>query len=175
MRKSLEIALNIGTAGAVALAAYVLTTERIMPALKELAVIRVGDAVEEPIKVVEFGSDSTVSIPGGRPVVLSVFRSTCAACTRAAPGWLDLRRAIPGDTDFIAIALEEGPSALEYAGRHLPGTRVATPLATDDFITRFDIRAVPTTLVIDAEGELRAHDTGPLQPSDIRRLADLVR
>lgn len=173
--RTIDVALNIGTAAAVVLAGYVLTTERILPALRDLAVVRVGDTVREPVEFLELESNSTVTVPDARPVVLSVFRSTCAACTRAAPGWLDLRRALSGEADFIAVALEEGQPALEYAGEHLPGTRVATPRSSDEFIATFDIRAVPTTLLIDSEGGLRAHDTGPLLPPDIRRLASLVR
>jgi thiol-disulfide isomerase/thioredoxin len=169
------ILLNIATAVAVAGALYLVTTERLIPAWDDRAVVRVGETVTNPVELHALGADSSITLPLGRPVMLSVYRSTCPACKRAVPGWLELADNLRGRAAVVAVALEDEESGLAYARREMPGADATRPASPSEFVDQFDIQAVPTTLLFDGSGRLVAHRTGPLEPAEIRRLAELVR
>lgn len=169
-----EFTLNLATAAMVVTATYVVATERLIPAWKDRAVVRVGETLQKQIELLALGADSSITVPLTRPVVLSVYRSTCSACARAVPGWLDLAGSLKERALVVAVALEDEGPGLEYARREMPRTVAARPASPADFVARFDIRAVPTTLLFDADGRLLAHRTGPLEPGTIRGLVDLV-
>ena len=97
-----------------------------------------------------------------------VFRSTCAACERAAPEWARLARS-EGMT-AVAVGLEPAAEALPYARSRFPDARAAVATDPDRFAHQFRIRAVPTTLAIDREGRLAFRRAGPLEKSDATAL-----
>jgi len=166
--------LNIGTTMALAGAGYVVATERLIPAWNARAIVRVGETAAHPVELLALEADATIRLPLGRPVLLSVYRSTCSACERAMPGWADLARRLPDSTLVLGVGLEAEAPALAYARRMMPQVLAARPAAPSDFVNQFDIKAVPTTLLFDSGGRLVAHRTGPLEPSQVDELVTLV-
>ncbi len=101
----------------------------------------------------------------GSPIVVNVWASWCAPCRAEAD---DLVRASKrlGDVQFLGINSRDEPSAAEAFVRSY---RVSYPSLLDldgsqllNFYGLFNLRSLPTTMVIDSEGRIAALATGPI-------------
>ncbi|MFQ5746053.1 MAG: TlpA family protein disulfide reductase [Gemmatimonadota bacterium] len=167
-------ALNLGTAGVVAAALGLVARDRVWPAWRDRSRVDPGDRLPATLAFENPTSGDTLRIQTGRPVVLLVFRSTCAACERNLPAWRALARRVGDAAELLAVPMEDAAPGLAYARAHLPSAVPALPLRPDDFIRDLRLQAVPTTLLVDTERRLRLRLAGRLAPSDLDRLAALV-
>lgn len=158
-----------GLVGLIAiLAVSMVVRDRVLPWIADRSVLDPGDTWRDDPSLLDAETGAPVVVDPGTDHLVLVFRSTCAACDRALPGW---RRLADGNRwRVIAVGLESRESALTYARSRLPGTRVAVPGNLDEFTRRLRIGVVPTTLVIDHGGRLAARHAGPLEASVVEAL-----
>lgn len=109
----------------------------------------------------------------GRPLVVNFFASTCAPCVREMPALESVHQAAGDEVSFVGVAVNDRPDdALELAGQ----TGVTYDLASDpqgEFFTACGATLLPTTLVLDADGEVVARLTGEITADElVERLAD---
>lgn len=135
------------------------------PPLPRIALPRIVDSSEaESLSLDSFR---------GRVVILDFWASWCAPCLEALPS-LQRLVATHSDRGLAALAInvdEEDGTALRFAnalGLELPLLRL-TP-GTDEL---FDIKRLPTTVVVDREGRMRARFNGS-HPELEARLAAVV-
>lgn len=165
--KALNSATWLLTAGAVALVVH----ERVVPWVRETAIVDPGESVSEP-DLRDASTGDSVRFVRGVPTLVLVFRSTCPACQRALPGWREAMRS--GAWQVLAVGLESVPAAAAYVGSNLPGARLVRPASPQEFTWKYRIRVVPTTLAIDREGRLALRRAGPLEADDLADLRRLV-
>jgi thiol-disulfide isomerase/thioredoxin len=103
----------------------------------------------------------------GRPVVVNFWASTCAPCVREMPALEAVHQAAGDELAVVGVAVNDRvDAALELAAT----TGVTYPLATDprgEYFTEAGATLLPTTLVFDADGELRRRLTGEITAADL--------
>ena len=169
-RGGLALDLLVGLMALTALSFVV--RERVLPWIEDRSIVDPGELVRDRLFLEDASTGDSIPWNPGAPTLLVVFRSTCPACQRAVPTWVELSSEGPWQT--TAVGLEPAADAARYARTHLPLARAAVPRDIDAFVKRFRIQVVPTTLVIDREGRLAARHAGPLEASDVQELRRLV-
>lgn len=111
----------------------------------------------------------------GRPVVLNFFASTCTPCVREMPAFQTVYEAAAGDIAFLGVAVSDrAADALDLVRR----TGVSYDLASDprgEFFVRAGASLLPTTLVLDGDGNVLRRLTGEITADElIASLADAV-
>jgi hypothetical protein len=159
--------------GLVALTALValsfLVRERVLPWIADRAVLDPGETVRDAPGLLDARDAAPMDLEADSSHLVFVFRSTCAACARAVPGWR--RLADDPKWQVTAVGLEDREAAVAYASSRLAGARIAVPADLRDFTHRFRIDVVPTTLVIDRGSRLAARHVGPLGEEVIEALS----
>lgn len=162
-----DAVLNVATGLLAVAAAFLLVNDRVLPALAERSRVDEGETVGDPLLLRALDDGSTIRIGEDDAAVLVLFQSTCPVCERTAPDWAALAAAAP--FRLFAMGLETDTAAIGWRERKLPGVRLVSPLERSDFMERFRIRAVPTTLLF-VRGRLLLHRIGPLLPEDVARI-----
>ena len=100
------------------------------------------------------GSEGSFADFDGRPVVINFFASTCAPCVREMPEFERSFATYGDDVAFLGLnhreTVEDGRTVAE-------ATRVTYPLASDpdgSLLAAFDGLAMPTTVLLDADGNV---------------------
>jgi len=129
-----------------------------------------SDDATEPVAVETLaapGSENgTVTVPpADRPLVLEFFATTCSVCADQMAVLGDARDELDGSVRFLSVTSEPvGLSVTrtdvrewwrDHDGRWSVGLDDGTALAE-----RYDATRVPTTLVLDADGEVAWRHTG---------------
>ncbi|UCC48150.1 MAG: hypothetical protein JSV41_11860 [Gemmatimonadota bacterium] len=160
-RALLDHALSLAAAVAALAALYLVTTERLLPALRD-APVRLGEG-EQLARVLEFrtlanGHERTgeeIAVPGDRATLLFVFSSTCPACYTNLPAWREVTEAAGGTTTVLAVALERDRSAARsYARRHLSWATAVVPKHPREFVGTLGVDIVPFTALVGRDGVL---------------------
>jgi cytochrome c-type biogenesis protein len=107
-------------------------------------------------------------------VVVNFFGSWCAPCVDEMPAFERVHQALGDQVTFVGMANRDAPAdALDTVA----ATGVTYPTFDDpdaSAITYFGGLAMPTTVFIDATGEVADVNSGPLTESELRaKLADL--
>ncbi len=104
----------------------------------------------------------------GKAVLIEVFAGWCGACKRAAPGVVEaFRSANASAVTFVGVSVDSSPDAalevkrawgIPYAVVHDDG-RVSK---------QYDIRVLPTFVLVDATGTVRHVSTGAPSRADVQ-------
>ncbi|MEO1087735.1 MAG: TlpA disulfide reductase family protein [Acidobacteriota bacterium] len=110
--------------------------------------------------------------PAGRPEMLNaptratgrlvfVFTTQCPACRQAIDGWKEVFKGYGDRVEIVGLALDDAEATFRYADEH--GLPYPVHAAQDPgaYGEALDIRAVPTTLFVDAAGAVRKAWIGP--------------
>lgn len=112
---------------------------------------------------------------GDKPVVLNFFASWCAPCLDEMPAFEAVHQELGDQVNFVGLAnLDTDDKALEIVER----TGVTYPTFTDldaSAITFFGGTQMPTTVFIDASGEVASVDSTTFDEEALRtRIGDLL-
>jgi cytochrome c biogenesis protein CcmG/thiol:disulfide interchange protein DsbE len=132
-----------------------------------LAEVRLGS--------LEGGADRSLGeLIGTRPVVVNFFASWCVPCIDEMPAFERVHRSLGGQVAFVGMANRDAP---EDALATVEATGVTYPTFDDpdaSALTYFGGLTMPTTVFIDATGEVVDVNSGPLTEDELRtRLTDL--
>lgn len=110
----------------------------------------------------------------GRPLVIEIFASWCAACQKASPILADAARARRArETRFVAVSVDDSPFLAAVAAR-----RWAIPydVAFDDrgVADVWEVTRLPTVIVVDAQGRVSRVVAGVPSASEVERWLDEV-
>lgn len=112
---------------------------------------------------------------GTKPVVLNFFASWCAPCLTEMPGFEAVHQSLGDQVTMVGMAYDDQPEdALDTVER----TGVTYPTYSDlegTAITYFGGLAMPTTVFIDASGEVKDVVSRPLGEDELRdEISDLL-
>ncbi|UCC83021.1 MAG: hypothetical protein JSW46_19045 [Gemmatimonadota bacterium] len=166
----LERALNLVTVILGLVAAYLVATERLIPALREEPTA--VDVGERLVGRIEFdrlavvpgsrGGDR-IRVPGQGAVLMLVYSSTCPACYANLAAWDRAVRAAESVASVLSVALEEDlPAARAYARRYLPSTVAVIPKDARRLTGAFGIGIVPSTILVGEDGTVSFMRQGSL-------------
>lgn len=156
----LDRALSLLTVIVGLVAAYLVVTERVIPALRGEPVP--VDAGEKLAGRLEFdllaaspggGKGGRIGVPGEGAALLLVYNSTCPACYANLPAWDRVVRAAEGVASVLSVALDRDRAAARaYARRHLPSTVAVVPRDARRLTGALGIGIVPSTALVGRDG-----------------------
>lgn len=118
------------------------------------------------------GGDVALASLRGRPVVVNFFASFCTPCIEEMPAFEEVHQELGDQVTFLGLAVaDRGDDALDLVKR----TKVTYRTAQDrdgSVIEAFGGTLLPTTVLLDADGEVVARRLGALSADDLRELLD---
>lgn len=181
LKVGFERGLNLLTLTVAILAAYLLATERLIPALRgaptrTLEGEQLSERLQFRVLSGERNDGPAQTVPDTGRTLLLVFSSTCPACFENLPAWEQVAGSGRGSVRVLAVALERDRRAASlYVRRHLP---TATPVVARDaarFAAALGIEVVPFTALVAADGTVEFARPGRLDPASVRVLIDLLK
>ena len=133
-----------------------------------LAAVLIGDPLP-PLALATVPGGQRVKLPiEGRITVVDLFATWCGPCRRSLPALERLRQRFAGRVEFVSIAQDEDPAAVEQFMRelHLGGRVLLDPRGTA--YRGFGAHVLPTTYVVDAAGVVRRINHGSGQGYEAR-------
>lgn len=122
-----------------------------------------ADVNDQPVRLSQFR---------GQPVVLNFWASWCGPCRAEAAEFRAFSERYNGRATVLGIDLREEPSAVrDFAS----AAGLAYPLLMDRdgaVSDRYQVRGIPTTLVIDPAGVVRRRHVGPLTAEQLARYVE---
>lgn len=167
----LERILNTITICSVAVASYLVVTERVLPAVRGPAdLVMEGERLSSALRFEKLGSgadgrssESLVRAPGERSTLLLVFHTACPACYRNLSAWRSLIDAGGGGVAALAVGLDADGRKVEiYTRRNLAGAVAVRPLDGQDLLETLGIEIVPFTAIVGPNGMLEFVHHGSL-------------
>jgi thiol-disulfide isomerase/thioredoxin len=124
----------------------------------------------------EGGADRSLGeVVGARPAVVNFFGSWCAPCIEEMPAFERVHQDLGDQVVFLGLANRDAP---EDALATVERTGVTYPTFDDPdaaALTYFGGLAMPTTVFIDATGEVVDVNSGPLTEDELRaKITDLL-
>ena len=108
----------------------------------------------------------------GTPTIVNFFSTTCAPCVKEMPGFEQLHQQLGDQVTFVGIDVTD----TKAAGRGLvarTGVTYRTGFDPQGNVLRdLNGRGLPTTVVIDRQGQIVEARTGALQPDELRAILD---
>ena len=131
---------------------------------------RVG-AKGSPFAASLVGADGEFVYSGSsnKPLLIEAFASWCGACRRSAGDVAAVGAAArAGKLDVIAISVDDRAADAQRAMQAWP---ITVPVAHDgngSFQRAYDVRVLPTFILLRPDGSVARVTTGPPGPSDLR-------
>ena len=142
------------------------------------------DAASERIAAPDFtvqdaeGNDIKLSDMAGKPVVLNFWASWCPPCKSEMPEFNKVFGEVGSDVHFMMVdAVDGGRETKAKGSAYVEQEGFAFPVYYDmeqDASTQYGIRAIPTTLFIDADGYIAGGVEGAIDEETLRRGIDLI-
>lgn len=142
-------------------------------AVEEYAVEKRTDPVQITAETYQ-GSDVDFADYVGSPVVMNFWYAACAPCRIEAPHLRKLNEQFAGKVNFLGVNVRDEKDAalafersFEIPYESVQDTSGAIQLAMTQYVP---LQAVPTTLVLDRKGRVRARVIGAVEESTLRSL-----
>jgi thiol-disulfide isomerase/thioredoxin len=135
-----------------------------------------ASVAEVRLASLEGGADRPLrDLIGTTPVVINFFGSWCAPCIEEMPAFERVHRDLGDQVTFLGMANRDAP---EDALATVEATGVTYPVFDDpdaNALTYFGGLAMPTTVFIDASGQVVDVNSGPLTEDELRaRITDVL-
>jgi cytochrome c biogenesis protein CcmG, thiol:disulfide interchange protein DsbE len=114
--------------------------------------------------------DVAVTRYRGRPLVINLWATWCAPCVEEMPAFQQVAVATRGRVAVLGVNVADDPDA---AKAFVARIGITYDLAADphqEFFRQIAAIGMPTTLLVDSQGTVVYHHTGPLDASALRRL-----
>jgi thiol-disulfide isomerase/thioredoxin len=138
----------------------------------ELAVEERGEAVEFSGQTFDGDTISTDTLEG--PALVNFWYASCAPCRVEAPDLANLSQEFSNDVDFVGVNVRDaGDTAAAFErnfGIDYPSIEGRDGKVLLDFADYVPPQAVPTTLILDAEGRVAARVLGAVEHSTLKSL-----
>ena len=116
------------------------------------------------------GEEVSLATLQGSPVVVNFFASTCAPCIKEMPALEEVHAELGDRVEFLGLAVTDRP---EDAQRLVRQTGVTYPTAQDkdgSVIAELGGTMLPTTVLLDADGNIVRTHTGEIDADELREL-----
>jgi thiol-disulfide isomerase/thioredoxin len=116
------------------------------------------------------GDEVSLATLQGSPVVVNFFASTCAPCITEMPALEEVHLAVQEQVEFLGLAVSDRPEA---AQRLVDQTGISYATAQDkdgSVIADLGGTMLPTTVLLDANGEIVETHTGQITADQLRAL-----
>lgn len=130
-------------------------------------------STDDPLDVVVAWPDGTEQAVGETldgPTVVNLFASWCPPCVREMPAFEAVSQELAGQVGFVGLAIQDRTAD---ATRIVEETGVTYRWARDakgDFASAAGITQMPSTLFVDADGEIVEVHSGALDADELREL-----
>ncbi len=120
------------------------------------------------------GKPVTLEQYRGKPLVLNFWASWCPPCQVEIPALSSFSQAHP-EVAVVGVAVDSGPSD------HMPElrTRLGIPYeiyaGTSRMLRDYGVRGLPTTIVVDGQGQVVNSWTGPVGHAELERMVSKAR
>lgn len=123
------------------------------------------------VRLSEFGGPGKVSLNTfqGRPLVINTWASWCLFCAAEMPDFQQAYDRVKADVEFLGVNVSD---SFEAAQKLVQSTGVRYPLASDPTGETFESLGgvqMPTTLFVDAKGDVLERFSGPLTLDSLTR------
>lgn len=129
------------------------------------------DPPAPPIEFTYFdGTAGTLADFAGKPLVINFFASWCAPCVAEMPDFQAVFEEVGAEVPFLGFNVADDPTDADAL---VERTGVRYAVARDDtqgIFQAFRGFAMPTTVLIDAAGDIAARWAGPLSSDRLREL-----
>jgi thiol-disulfide isomerase/thioredoxin len=133
-----------------------------------------GDLPEEAFELFD-GGDATFVDFGGKPLVINFWASWCPACVAELPEIQAVEEKYGDEINIVGLANADTRSAALNLAEDVGLTYTLADDPNGDLFRSLDLIAMPSTVFVDADGEIREVFGGQLTEAAIAdRLDDLV-
>lgn len=114
------------------------------------------------------GTPVTLHEMRGKTVFLNFWQTTCAPCVHELPDFVDFEQDFGTRATVLAVNFDETSTLVRdfFAANDIVGVNVLMD-PTGDVREEYGVRGLPTTFVINANGEVRFVNIGPLTYDDM--------
>ncbi|PKK40287.1 hypothetical protein ABB02_00396 [Clostridiaceae bacterium JG1575] len=127
--------------------------------------LKVYDSKGQPVRISTFY---------GKPMVLNVWASWCGPCKAEMPEFLQLDQEIGQDVNIVMVNMTGGFETREQSDAFLKSQKLnfQTMLYDNDqdLATKLGIQSIPTTIFVDAKGQVHFYHTGTLSKDQVREV-----
>jgi thiol-disulfide isomerase/thioredoxin len=126
--------------------------------LQESKAVNSKRVMAQPLQTRDGGETSLGDFFDGRPMLVNLWASNCESCVTEMP-LLEAARAANPDIDFVGVATQDDPA---QAAKLAKQTKITYPWALDptgELYYEARGTAMPTTILIDADGKVVASET----------------
>jgi len=116
------------------------------------------------------GGNVKLSDMKGRPVVINFWASWCPPCRAEMPDFEEVFRETGNDVQFMMVNLIGGAETKEKADQFIKELGFTFPIfydTTGEAARQYNVRAIPTTIFVDADGNLAGSSTGMLDKQNL--------
>jgi thiol-disulfide isomerase/thioredoxin len=108
----------------------------------------------------------------GKVVVVDFWATWCGPCIHEIPGYIALQKKY-ADRGLVIVGLSVDQQGADTVSKFISARGINYPvaLATPEVISAFgDIEAIPTTILIDRDGNIRHRKVGAMETADYEKL-----
>ena len=139
----------------------------------------------ESMKAIDFavldgeGCELKLSEMRGKPVVLNFWASWCPPCKEEMPAFNAAFEAVGADVQFMMVNLADGSQeTVETGAAYVTKQGFAFPVyydTTGEASMAYSVRAIPSTVFIDAEGYVVANVVGAIDEAQLQAYIEMIQ
>jgi peroxiredoxin len=134
-----------------------------LPKIKAAPAWRLPDLAGKPVSSEDFK---------GKIVVFDFWATWCPPCREEIPGYIELQKQYGKDgVVFVGVSIDQGGPEVVKAFAEKNGMNYPLVMADENIAAAFGgVEAIPTTFLIDREGQIRHRKLGPATKAEYEQL-----